>query len=265
METVKIGIMGGTGVYQLPGVEDLHREKVETPYGTVPVNIGVLGGKKIAFMTRHGEHHSISPGQINYRANIWALKMLGVKQMFSTACSGSLNPGYPVGSFVLLNQFIEFTKNRHSSFYENDGTEEKKIGHADVTHPYCARLGKVVLKAAQELGVSVGTGATYCCMEGPRFETAAEIRMYRSFGADLIGHTNYPEVVLAREAEICYAAIGIVSNMAAGISEGPVTATEVTDVMGKAFGTVQNLLAKSIELLPDEDCWCQHSMAEAFL
>lgn len=262
---IKIGIIGGTGVYQLPGAQDLAQQAVETPYGTVKVNVGTLAGKRVAFLTRHGEHHSISPGQINYRANIWALKTLGVKQLIATACSGSLNPEYGAGSFVLLDQFIEMVKNRPASFYYNDGSQPHKIAHVDLTHPYCTRLGDVVAEAGKKLGATVKRGATYCCVEGPRFETDAEIKMLRMLGADLVAQTNYPEVALAREAEMCYTAIGLISNMAAGIADEHVSATDLKQNMAAMFEGVQNLLAQAVALLPEEDCWCQHALADSFL
>ncbi|MDR1765175.1 MAG: S-methyl-5'-thioinosine phosphorylase [Lachnospiraceae bacterium] len=266
MEQVKIGIIGGTGVYRLPGVQDLEKRSVATPYGKVTLNVGTLGGKRVAFLTRHGENHSISPGRINYRANIWAMKMAGVKQLVATACSGSLNPAFPAGSYVMLGQFIEFTKNRAASFYDTDGTNPIKIAHVDVTYPYCNRLGQVVVDAGAALGFKIHTGATYCCCEGPRFETAAEIKMLRLLGGDLVAQTNYPEVVLAREAEICYAAMGIVSNMAAGIADEHVSAVELTSVMKGLFDNVQAILAKTVEMMDERDeCWCQTALAESFL
>lgn len=266
MEKIRIGIIGGTGIYKLPGIQSLRKEIVETEYGQVIVNIGNLGGKAVAFLTRHGENHSTAPGQVNYRANIRAMQKLGVKQIFATACSGSLNPKYGSGSFVLIDQFLDFTKNRPSSFFYNDGREDRKIAHVDLTHPYCSRLQNVILKAGEELGMEIKTGATYCCQEGPRFETEAEIKMFRVLGGDLVAHTQYPEVALAREAEICYAAIAIVSNMAAGVEDEHVSATELKDNMSQLFEKVQLLLAKSTELLnEDDDCWCKHALADAFL
>lgn len=266
MEKIRIGVIGGTGIYKLPGISEMHKETIETEYGQVNVNIGNLGGKAVAFLTRHGEGHSTSPGQINYRSNIRAMQILGVKQIFATACSGSLNPKYGAGSFVLLNQFLDFTKNRPASFFYNDGSEDRKIAHVDLTKPYCKRLEKVILEAGEKLGIEVNTGATYCCQEGPRFETEAEIKMFRALGGDLVAHTQYPEVALAREAEICYAAIAIVSNMAAGVEDEHVSATELTCNMSQLFENVQALLAKSVELLEeDDDCWCKHALEDAFL
>ncbi len=266
MKECKIGIIGGTGVYQLPGVTDLEVIKVETEYGDVNINTGMLGVKRVAFLTRHGENHTIAPGQINFRANIRAMQKLGVKQIFATSCSGSLNPDFPAGTFVMLEQFLEFTKNRAASFFYSDGTGDNRIAHVDVTNPYCDRLNDIVVRAGKEIGIDVKKGATYVCQEGPRYESAAEIRMFRMMGGDLVGHTQYPEVVLAREAEICYSSIGLVANMAAGIEEEHVSSVALNKIMEGMFENVQKLLAKAVELTDeDESCWCQHALDEAYL
>ena len=266
MARCSIGIIGGTGVYQLPGVANLKKETVKTEFGDISVNTGDLGGKHIAFLTRHGENHTIAPSEINFRGNIRAMQLLGVRQIIATACSGSMNPDYPEGSFVLLDQFLDFTKGRPASFYSGERYISDRIAHVDVTHPYCRRLSDVVEKAGREAGIKVLRGATYCCQEGPRYETDAEIRMFRMLGGDLVAHTQYPEVVLAREAEICYAAIGMVANMAAGITAEHVSSTELKDIMEGMFSTVQQLLAKTVELIDEEeDCWCQHALENAFL
>lgn len=260
----KIGIIGGTGIYKLNGIENLHEERVETPFGSVRLNAGFLGGKEVAFLTRHGEHHSIAPNQINYRANLYALKEFGVKAVFATACSGSLNPDYQVGSFVLLEQFLDFTKNRTATFF-GDSTG-KPIPHLDFTDPYCRTLGDAVVKAAASMGEPVMRGATYCCMEGPRFETRAEIRMLRTLGGDLAGHTGYPEVVLAREAGMCYCSIGIVSNMAAGIMDQAINPKEATDIVAGRLEVLQTILSETIQSLPAEfDCACQHAIDSAYM
>lgn len=262
--TAGIGIIGGTGIYQLPGLTNMESLQVNTPYGIVPIKLGEVQGKKVAFLTRHGEKHNIAPNQINYRANIWALRSLGVREVFATACSGSLNRQFGVGDLVLLEQFLEFTKNRSASFYYSNG--DNPIAHVDVTKPYCQSLRDIVLMAAKKLDLDVQQGATYCCTEGPRYESAAEIKMFQKLGGDLVGHTNYPEVVLAREAEMCYCAIGIVSNMAAGINDEPITSTEVTVAMQNGFSKIQALLLESIKALGDtRDCNCQHSLQNAFL
>lgn len=264
MEPVKIGVIGGTGVYKLPGVKNLEKVMVETDYGTIPVSVGTLKGKRVAFLTRHGESHSISPGQINFRGNIQALQKLGVKQVFATACSGGINPEYSSGTFVAIRQFIEFTKNRRASFFENDGSVDKKIGHVDLTEPYCGRLIDVFKAAGEAIGLEIKDGATYACMEGPRYESSAEIKMLRTLGADLVAHTSYPEQTLAREAEMCYASMGIVANMAAGMEDEHLTTTDVKDNMAKVFDTVQALLVKAVELVEDDDCWCKHALEDSY-
>lgn len=266
MRSVKLGIIGGTGVYNLPGVEDLEKVTVATPYGEIHVNVGRIAGREVAFLTRHGEKHSISPGQINYRGNIWALKELGVKQLIATACCGSLNPEFGAGTFILLNQFIEFTKNRPASFYYNDGSIDKQIAHVDSTHPYCSRLGDIAIAAGKALNIEVKSGATYICEEGPRFSSFAETKMYQKVGGDLIAHTQYPEVALAREAEMCYAVIGIVANMAPGLSDELLTATELKETMAGMFRDIQELLVRTIEGVVDTaECTCQHALEDAFL
>lgn len=264
MEYVKIAIIGGTGIDQLPEVKDIQQIPVKTEYGSVSVKVGDLHGQKIAFLSRHGENHSIAPGAINYRANIRALAELGVKQIFATACVGSFNPDYKPGTLVVLRQFIEFTKNRNCSFFNYDGTQKgKAISHVDVTEPYCGRLSNILLEAGKMAGADVSDGATYCCMEGPRYETSAEVKMLRMLGGDVAGHTSFPEQVLAREAEICYASIGIVSSMAAGIAEEHITAGVVEDRMEKMFEDVQKILMTAIELTnTEEDCWCKHSLED---
>lgn len=262
--TKKVGIIGGTGLYSLPGIKALHDAQIDTPFGLTTLHIGYLADAEVAFVTRHGEHHNIAPEDINVRANLWAMKEFGAKQVLATACSGSMNPDYGVGDFVLLDQFLEFTKNRPSRFFEHDST--KPLLHIDYTNPYCHTIGASVKQAAQKLGLTVKDGATYCCTQGPRFETKAEIQMMRMVGGDLVGHTNYPEVVLAREAGMCYAAIAIVSNMAAGILTQPITAEEVQEVMSQRFAALQALLEESVRCLPAQsDCACRHAADKAAL
>ena len=264
MENVKIAIIGGTGVYHFQGIADLQSSEIQTDYGTASVAIGTLNAKRVAFLARHGQDHSIAPSRINYRANIAALKKLGVQYILATACSGSLNPAYRVGDLVLLDQFLEFTKNRPDTFL--DGTDGGRVGHVDNTVPYCKMLRTYVQKAGNLLGETVQDGAVYCCVEGPRFESSAEIEMLRILKADLVGQTNYPEVALAREAELCYCAVGIVSNQAAGIAPSAITATEVAEIMRAKMSRLQELLTKTIALLDEEqDCSCHHVLEQAFL
>ena len=262
MKGVKTAIIGGTGIYHFGEIDESESIEVRTDFGCVPVHVGKLHSRRIAFLARHGQDHSLAPGLIDYRANIAALKKIGVRNIFATACSGSLNPEYRVGDLVLLDQFLDFTKNRQDTFL--DGTHGGQVGHIDNTAPYCKSLNELVSKAGKSLGVSVKEGAIYCCMEGPRYESSAEIKMLRILKGDLVGQTNYPEVVLAREMEQCYCAVGVVANMAAGIGESALTTSEVVEIMKEKISIIQEVLSKAIEFLDeDRDCECHHLLDQA--
>lgn len=248
--TVKIAIIGGTGVYDPNLLSAISEEKVETPFGPVRVKTGNYKGKKVAFMARHGEDHSVPPHLVNYRANIYGLRMLGVKNIFATAAVGSLNMDMEPGNFVFIDQFLDFTKSRQQTFVE------KGVIHLDMTDPYCPRLRSVLRNAADQQGLRYHTAGTYVCTEGPRFETPAEIRMFRQLGGDLVGMTSVPEVVLAREAEICYATIAMVTNFAAGISQTRLSHREVVDIMNDNANNLRKLVMETIESL-DEDAPCE--------
>lgn len=255
-----IAIIGGTGVYDPAVLDEAAMHEVSTPYGTVPCVRGKIQGKSVVFMARHGSKHTIPPHKINYRANIFALKKLGVKMILATTAVGSLNFAQEPGNFVIADQFIDFTKNRITSFFEGD---TGLVVHIDVTEPYCPKLRRQLLQAAAELGITAHAKGTYLCTEGPRFETPAEIAMFRQWGADVVGMTNVPEVTLAREAELCYATISMVTNFAAGISLTQLTHGEVVDTMKANEKNLQSLLLKVIDQLdPIADCSCQQAMAE---
>lgn len=257
----EIAIIGGTGVYDPSILSDVHDDKVDTPFGEVNFKVGTYNGRQVAFMPRHGSHHSIPPHKINYRANIWGLKKIGVKKIFATTAVGSLNPDMKPGDFVLIDQFLDFTKSRVSTFFEG---ENGKVVHLDVSEPYCPHLRAVLKKAADELGIKVHNSGTYVCTEGPRYETPAEIKMYAKLGGDLVGMTNVPEVVLAHEAEMCYATISMVTNQAAGISETPLNHTEVIATMEKNGSNIKNLIMKAIDTLDavPEKCHCAAAIKE---
>ncbi|HBX22382.1 MAG TPA: S-methyl-5'-thioadenosine phosphorylase [Desulfotomaculum sp.] len=248
--TVKIAIIGGTGVYDPNILSDIGEETVETPFGRVKVQVGTYKGKKVAFMARHGEDHSVPPHLVNYRANIYGLRLLGVKNVFATAAVGSLNMGMEPGNFVFMDQFLDFTKSRHQTFVEQG------VVHLDMTDPYCPRLRGVLREAAEKNSLRYHTAGTYVCTEGPRFETPAEIRMLRQLGGDLVGMTSVPEVVLAREAEICYATIAMVTNFAAGISKTKLSHQEVVDIMNENVHNLRKLVMDAIDAL-DEDAPCE--------
>jgi len=247
--TVRIAIIGGTGVYDPNILTDITEEKVDTPFGLVKVKVGAYQGKRVAFMARHGEDHSVPPHLINYRANIYGLHMLGVKNIFATAAVGSLNPDMKPKNFVFVDQFLDFTKSRPQTFLEEG------VIHLDMTDPYCPRLRRVLQEAAQKHGLPYHKTGTYVCTEGPRFETPAEIRMFSQLGGDLVGMTSVPEVVLAREAEICYATIAMVTSFAAGISPDRLSHQEVVDIMDENVHNLRKLVMEAITAL-DEDANC---------
>lgn len=245
-----------------PGIlQNITSHIISTPYGKAAYESGFFGEKEIIFLARHGVGHTIPPHKINYRANIFALKMLDVTAVVSTTAVGSLNLDFKPGDLVLVDQFIDMTKSRDGTFF--DGARYG-VAHLDMTHPYCGSLRKAVTEAAAAEHITLHPSGTYICTEGPRFETPAEIRAYRMWGADVVGMTNVPECQLAREAEICYATISMVTNFAAGISQTELTHQEVVDCMARniaSFRKIITQLSKSYD--PETDCSCHHA-AEAF-
>ncbi|NLW56143.1 MAG: S-methyl-5'-thioadenosine phosphorylase [Firmicutes bacterium] len=252
---MEIAIIGGTGVYDPAMLTEKREIKVETPYGMVTPVVGVFAGRKVAFLPRHGADHSVPPHRINYLANIWGLRRLGVERILATAAVGSLNPQMTPGEVVVIDQFIDFTKNRPHTFFEGG---EFGVVHMDYTEPYCPELRKVLLTAAEDLEIKAHDGGVYVCTEGPRFETPAEIRMFAQLDGDLVGMTNLPEVVLAREAGLCYATLSIVTNFAAGIATGPLSHEEVVAIMDENSERLKKLLKRALEIIPEgRSCACQ--------
>ena len=256
----KIGIIGGTGVYNPKLLDDV-RETIEvTQYGEVKAIIGNYKDEEIVFIPRHGAEHSIPPHLINYQANIMALKQLGVKTIIATAAVGSLHFDRKPGQYVLADQFLDFTKIRKSSFFEGG---EQGVVHCDMTVPYCPEVRAAIKKAGDERGLKIHNGGTYVCTEGPRFETAAEISMFKVLGGQVIGMTSVPEVCLARELGICYANISIITNHAAGISPHILNHTEVVEVMKHSIHDVRYLIMESIKYLSDSrTCDCDAILKE---
>jgi len=197
---------------------------------------------------------------VNYRANIWAIHELGVRKILATAAVGSLSSNFWLGDLVLLDQFLDFTKSRPQTFYEGG---KQGVLHVDMTEPYCSAVRRVVMNASEQLGLPVKNGACYVCTEGPRFETPAEIRMFQRLGADLVGMTSVPEVVLARELGMCYASIGMVTNEAAGIAKHPLTHAEVMESMKVLSVKVAQLIQATFELwTPSQSCLCASANEE---
>jgi 5'-methylthioadenosine phosphorylase len=231
-----------------------HPRTVKTPYGLVTVEELEATAVPIFVLPRHGREHGVPPHRINYRANIAAVHLLECRQIIATNAVGSLRSEMPPGAYVLPDQFIDFTHGRVNTFYDGDGG---RVRHVDVTQPYCERLRRALQTELETQGRTVHPTATYLCTEGPRFETPAEIRMFAQWGADLVGMTGVPEVVLAREAGLCYASLCLVTNMAAGISRGPITEGEVTDVAHRCLGEMQQLLEGMIaQAAGEEECCC---------
>ena len=246
-----IAIIGGSGVYDpemLEDVEDLH---INTDYGAVTLKSGTHQGKKVFFLARHGTEHTVPPHKVNYRGNMKALQTLKVERIVSTSAVGSLKKEMKPGDFVLLDQFMDFTKQRNYTFFDD------KVVHTDFTNPYCPQLRKIITQAASEVQCNIHPKGTYVCTEGPRFETPAEINMFAVLGGDVVGMTNVPEVVLAREAKICYASVATVTNFAAGISPSRITHHEVIEIMDKNSDMIRKLITKIIEMIPEEKtCEC---------
>ncbi len=205
----RIGIIGGSGLYALAGLQDTRWVAVDTPWGAPSdeVLLGTLGGVGLAFLPRHGRGHRIPPSEVNYRANVAALKALGVSDLLSVSAVGSLNETLAPGTFVLVDQFVDRTTQRASSFFGRG-----LVAHVSMAHPTCTRLAGHAQRALAAAGVPHAVGGTYLAIEGPQFSTLAESRLYRSWGADVIGMTNLPEARLAREAELCYASVAMVTD-----------------------------------------------------
>ncbi len=204
-----IGVIGGSGLYELEGLENVHWKAVESPFGKPSDDLlfGTLGGVDMVFLPRHGRGHKVPPAEINYRANIDAMKRAGVTEIISLSACGSFEEDLPPGTFVIIDQFIDRTIDRKKSFFGSG-----LVAHVSMAHPVCRRLGDNLEAAARENGLAVHRGGTYLAMEGPQFSTLAESELYRSWGCQVIGMTNMPEAKLAREAELCYATVAMVTD-----------------------------------------------------
>ena len=254
MSAVTLAVIGGSGVYQPSMISEVREISVDTPYGTINPLVGRVGERQVAFLARHGKDHSVLPHQLNYRANIWGLKTLGVQRIIATTAVGSLNEQSGPGSLVLLDQFLDFTKQRPLTFFEQGDITR---AHIDVTEPYCPQLRQSLQLAATQCQTLVKDGGCYVATEGPRYETAAEIKMYRMLGGDVIGMTGVPEVVLARELGICYAGISMVTNWAAGLNRSPLTHADVVEIMNENQTRIVDLIEKCLLIVPDSlECHC---------
>ena len=256
----EIGIFGGTGIYDSGLLNNATEISIDTPYGkpSDSITIGEFKERKIAFMPRHGKKHTIPPHMINFKANIWAFKELGVKRIIAPSAVGSLREELAPGNFALPSQFLDFTKSRDGSF-----SEDGRVIHISVADPFCPELKDTVLKVAQKQNLSIQKDCTYVCIEGPRFSTKAESKFFRSTGADIIGMTLVPECQLAREAQMCYVSISTVTDYDVW-SEKPVTAKDVLETLSKNTASTKNLLTFLIGEIPkSRNCSCEKALSEA--
>ena len=249
--TCNVAIIGGTGLYDRALLDGAEPTTVGTPYGIVSLFVGSHAGRGVVFLPRHGAGHSVPPHRVNYRANIWALRQLGVRRVLATAACGTMAKAVPPGSLTLCDQFIDFTKSRAATFFDG---EDGRVHHADMTEPYCPGLRARLLGAAARQDLALGPKATYVCTEGPRFETPAEIAAFARLGGHLVGMTGVPEVVLAREAGLCYAGVAIATNWAAGLAGQPLSHAEVVAAMAEAVVAVRRLLLAAIADMDETAC-----------
>jgi 5'-methylthioadenosine phosphorylase len=244
----EIGIIGGSGLYDMDGLTEVREERVETPFGepSEAFLLGRLEGREVAFLARHGKGHRILPSELNFRANIFAMKKLGVTSILSVSAVGSLKEEHKPTDFVVPDQFIDRTFDRHATFFG-----EGVVGHVAFGDPVCPIVSDVFVKACEEVGVVGKRGGTYVCMEGPQFSTRAESKLYRSWGADVIGMTNLQEAKLAREAEISYATLAMVTDYDCWYEgHDDVTVEQVIAVMHQNSGNAQKVVKAAVRLMP---------------
>ncbi len=263
-EPVKIGIIGGSGLYQMAGLSQTREMRVKTPFGdpSEAIVLGTLEGKRVAFLARHGRGHRLSPSEISYRANICALKMLGVEQVISVGAVGSLREDLPPLDFLIPDQFFDRTRGRIATFFSGG-----IVAHIGFDKPTCARLSGRLADACNKVGVKAHRGGTYVCMEGPAFSTLVESRTYRELKFDVIGMTNLTEAKLAREAELCYATFALITDYDCWHPKhDAVTLDEILSNMAKNTDNVQRAIREVVRGLSDERaCKCGSALAHAIV
>ena len=257
-----LGVIGGSGLYQMKGLDINDRLTVETPYGSTSdeIIIGSLRGIKMAFLPRHGVGHFITPSEINFRANIFAMKKIGVEKIISVSAVGSMKEKYPPGHFVVPDQFIDHTNQRISTFFTTG-----MVGHVSLADPVCGVTADVLFDAANKAGATVHKGGTYICIEGPQFSTRAESLVYRQWGVDVIGMTNVTEAKLAREAGLCYSTLALVTDFDCWhVEEEPVTLEAVLEIMHKNVEKAQQVINELVPLLGKvSSCGCADAAKQA--
>lgn len=259
MEQAKIGIIGGSGLYQMEGLTDIQEVSLDTPFGKPSDNyiVGTLEGQRVAFLARHSRGHKLLPTELPFRANIYGMKMLGVEWIISASAVGSLQEQYAPTDIVVPDQFFDRTRSRVSTFFG-----EGIVGHITFAHPVCSDLSAIIAQACESTGVKVHRGGTYLCMEGPAFSTLAESRLYRSWGMDIIGMTNLQEAKLAREAEICYATMAMVTDYDCWHPDhDSVTIEMVIEYLHKNSANAQKIIRDAVRQLATTEPDCQYRNA----
>jgi len=264
MDEIKIGVIGGTCLGKIEGLRNIKSVKVATPFGSPSdeYTIGELAGKKIAFLSRHGKGHQIPPAEINFRANIYGFKKLGVKRLISISAVGSMKEKIKIGEVVLVDQFFDQTKQRASSFFGNG-----LVGHISFANPVCPVVNNVLYEAGKSVGCKVRKGGVYLCIEGPQFSTRGESNIYRQWGVDVVGMTNIPEAKLAREAEICYATLALVTDYDCWHkAEKAVTVELVMQRLKNLEKKANLIIKKGIPLIPEKrECECSRALENAII
>ncbi|MHB1480866.1 MAG: S-methyl-5'-thioadenosine phosphorylase [Bellilinea sp.] len=259
-----LGVIGGSGFYKFSGLENVRTIEVETPFGkpSSPIMIGSLDGRQAAFLARHGLGHFIMPSDVNYRANIYAMKALGVQFVVGVSACGSLRHDYQPGSMVVPDQVVDLTRRRNATFFG-----EGLVAHVGVADPFCNELSQLLVEAAEQSGAAVHKGGVYITIEGPRFSTRGESNLFRTWGISIIGMTTCPEVFLAREAELSYASLSHITDYDVWhITEEPVSVDMVVRTLGENAQKANETILNLVKLLPDRaNCSCTTALADAII
>src|SRR5688572_30564153 len=262
--SISIGIVGGSGLYDMAELTDREERRIDTPFGepSAPYVIATLRGKRVAFLARHGHGHRYMPSELNFRANIFGMKLLGVEYILSASAVGSLKEAYKPLDIVVPDQFIDRTRGRISTFFGRG-----LVAHVGFAHPFCRILSGIAHESGKQAGATIHKGGTYVCMEGPQFSTLAESRLYRSWGADIVGMTNLQEAKLAREAEICYTTIALVTDYDCWHPDHDhVTVDLVLANLMENAQTAQRIISDAVDHLPFErTCECASALKYALI
>ncbi len=261
---ITFGVIGGSGLYEMEGLKDIKEVEIKTPFGS-PSDAyitGILDGVKMVFLPRHGRKHKLIPSELNYRANIFGMKMLGVDRIISVSAVGSMREKIEPGHVVIVDQFFDRTKGRVSTFFGNG-----IVGHVEFADPVCSKLSDLLYEAGKEVKTTIHRGGTYICIEGPQFSTRAESKIYRKWGVDVIGMTNIPEAKLAREAEICYATLALSTDYDCWHeAKESVSVEMIIETLKKNVVVAKSIIKNAVSLLPKtKDCICAMALKDAII